>query len=291
MSGGCEGRVEKPCEACGKVFSFQRARSRRFCGKKCAASTRKKEKVVVRCAFCADEFKTFPYRERTARTCSRRCRLALRAARLRSERRFSAKYKRWRKSVLLRDGRVCASCGRDRGKLEVDHLKPWAFFPEFRFLVENGRVLCKKCHGGVLKETFRWRRILHGGRAYVAVDLDGVLVDAAFSEEPPGPVGHRGLRLLEEVKKAGYSVLLFTGRISEDMSPLQRFHTLGVLETWVKDNGLSSLIYGVWPYPKPHVQAFVDDRGSRWRGDVDMALVDVRTSCDYVDGFKKKKEA
>jgi hypothetical protein len=60
--------------------------------------------------------------------------------------RKSAEYRLWRISVLERDGYICVWCGQKGGNLEVDHIKPFAFFPELRFAIDNGRTLCKPCH-------------------------------------------------------------------------------------------------------------------------------------------------
>lgn len=63
--------------------------------------------------------------------------------------RRSAAYKHWRKAVLTRDNHTCVSCGATKESgviLHVDHIKPFALFPELRFVVENGRTLCKPCH-------------------------------------------------------------------------------------------------------------------------------------------------
>lgn len=49
-------------------------------------------------------------------------------------------------------------CGETEGRLDVDHIKPFALYPELRFEVTNGRVLCFKCH--LLTETF-------GARVYL----------------------------------------------------------------------------------------------------------------------------
>lgn len=61
--------------------------------------------------------------------------------------RKSVEYKIWRKAVYERDNYTCQMCGDNHGgNLEVDHIKPFALFPELRFEVSNGRTLCKKCH-------------------------------------------------------------------------------------------------------------------------------------------------
>lgn len=65
--------------------------------------------------------------------------------------RGSLEYKLWRESVFKRDNYTCVWCG-DKQKaghkvvLNADHIKPFAYFPELRFIIENGRTLCKPCH-------------------------------------------------------------------------------------------------------------------------------------------------
>ncbi|KKL18854.1 hypothetical protein LCGC14_2471360 [marine sediment metagenome] len=60
--------------------------------------------------------------------------------------RKSFKYKLWRESVFERDNWTCVFCNTRGGNLEPDHIKPFAFFPELRFDVNNGRTLCIECH-------------------------------------------------------------------------------------------------------------------------------------------------
>jgi 5-methylcytosine-specific restriction endonuclease McrA len=62
-----------------------------------------------------------------------------------------------RQAVLARDGRRCTLCGSTK-QLEVDHI-----IPQSRggpHTVENGRVLCRRCHLRVTGETHgqAWRR-------------------------------------------------------------------------------------------------------------------------------------
>lgn len=75
--------------------------------------------------------------------------------------RESTEYKLWREAVLKRDNYKCVQCGLKRGwnkelkmriTIEVDHIKPFALFPELRFAIDNGRCLCVSCH----RKTDTW---------------------------------------------------------------------------------------------------------------------------------------
>ena len=55
-------------------------------------------------------------------------------------------YKNWRKAVFIRDNYTCVWCNRLGGKLNADHIKPFALYLELRFDVSNGRTLCVECH-------------------------------------------------------------------------------------------------------------------------------------------------
>lgn len=69
--------------------------------------------------------------------------------------RSSKEMKLWKKAVLERDGRVCRFCGVTEGEMHIDHIKPFANYPELRLDISNGRVLCIDCH----RKTDTW-----GGR-------------------------------------------------------------------------------------------------------------------------------
>lgn len=65
--------------------------------------------------------------------------------------RTSTEYRLWRKAVFERDNFTCVECAVRNGKgvsvrLEADHIKPFALFPELRFAIDNGRTLCAGCH-------------------------------------------------------------------------------------------------------------------------------------------------
>lgn len=56
------------------------------------------------------------------------------------------KYKNWRIAVFTRDNYTCQMCGQVGGKLQADHVMPFAFYPDIRFEVLNGQTLCVGCH-------------------------------------------------------------------------------------------------------------------------------------------------
>ena len=59
--------------------------------------------------------------------------------------RKSPEYREWRIAVLKRDGFKCVWCD-ETMNLEVDHVYPFAYFPELRFDIQNGRTLCQRHH-------------------------------------------------------------------------------------------------------------------------------------------------
>jgi len=54
-------------------------------------------------------------------------------------------YKSWRSSVLKRDDKTCQECNSTKN-LEAHHIKSWKNFPELRYNIDNGIILCSECH-------------------------------------------------------------------------------------------------------------------------------------------------
>ena len=65
--------------------------------------------------------------------------------------RGSLEYRLWREAVFKRDNYTCIWCKVKSGNgkaiiLNADHIKPFAYYPELRFAIDNGRTLCIDCH-------------------------------------------------------------------------------------------------------------------------------------------------
>lgn len=60
--------------------------------------------------------------------------------------RSSLEYRLWRESVFKRDNFACQFCRKRGVALNADHIKPFAYFPELRLELDNGRTLCVPCH-------------------------------------------------------------------------------------------------------------------------------------------------
>ena len=60
--------------------------------------------------------------------------------------RSQREYKDWRKSVFERDNYTCQSCYKRGGEMQADHIKQFAYHPELRLDLNNGRTLCLDCH-------------------------------------------------------------------------------------------------------------------------------------------------
>lgn len=81
--------------------------------------------------------------------------------------RACTEYKEWHKKIRHRDNHTCKNCLTRGGKLHVDHINPFAAIIHKNNIktleealqcnelwdINNGRVLCEKCHHNRKKET------------------------------------------------------------------------------------------------------------------------------------------
>lgn len=157
------GVVEK-CNYCGiEVYSRpsrKKLYKQRFCSKEHLWAFQQKDKTFLICEICGNKKYTQPFaiKFKNAKTCSRKCYTAL--VRKRTLERHSKlpppvanrlarrmpELVQWRKAVFSRDDYTCWICERRGGYLEADHMLPFAYFPEYRHITENGRTLCRECH-------------------------------------------------------------------------------------------------------------------------------------------------
>lgn len=60
--------------------------------------------------------------------------------------RKSIEMRLWRESVFARDNWTCQKCKIKGGKLHPHHIKPFAYYSDLRFAINNGMTFCKNCH-------------------------------------------------------------------------------------------------------------------------------------------------
>ena len=143
------------CEWCGKTFKGAKHNANKFCSRECynnAHSIKNKQRECPKC------HKIFEVKSSEDKYCSWECYNTDRhmpkkeqhwnwqgGKSLKNDRRDSAEYKEWRKSVYERDGYKCVLCG-SKEKLNAHHKKSWKSYPELRYKLDNGITLCEKCH-------------------------------------------------------------------------------------------------------------------------------------------------
>lgn len=146
-----------------------------FCSKDCYLIEIKENSFNFSCAICGNKVFTQPsqIKYRSRNTCSIQCKNILRR-KVANERRlrlgytkhqldrlarYSPEARDWRKAVFERDDYTCQMCGLRGTYLEADHIKPWAYFPDLRFEISNGRTLCRPCHDKTKVSAIKMRKI------------------------------------------------------------------------------------------------------------------------------------
>jgi hypothetical protein len=131
-----------PCTICGKQFWRKpcaiKKGDNKFCSKSCYFTWQKGRKRSAE--FCEKCRQTPPHKRPNWKGGITPINLKIRS---------SWEFRKWKASVYERDHWTCRKCGAkksDHIKIEAHHVKPFATFPELRFLIDNGLTLCKKCH-------------------------------------------------------------------------------------------------------------------------------------------------
>lgn len=166
----------KNCRFCGSEFYVSQIRKgQQCCCQEHTILLSKKNAFRFSCKICGKEVLTQPaqmsYRHR--QTCSMKCRsinqrlvaeerrkrLGYTKHQLDRLARYSHEAATWRKSVFERDNWTCQVCKVRGNRLEADHIKPWAYFPDLRFELSNGRTLCRPCHDKTKMSAKRMKEI------------------------------------------------------------------------------------------------------------------------------------
>ncbi len=155
-----------PCKLCNHMVwtrpcRFTKYRDR-FCSREHQVLYQKKSSFNFLCIICNKVVFTQPcqLRLRNRTTCSIICRSKLTRQKVEEKRvklgytkhqldrleRYSPEAEKWRKAVFERDNYTCQMCHVRGNYIEADHIKPFAYFPEIRWELSNGRTLCRKCH-------------------------------------------------------------------------------------------------------------------------------------------------
>lgn len=134
----------------------------KYCSRKCQHKGLENH-LILQCKNCGVDYRTYLSHRihRGSNFCSRKCMGEFKGKSQIGENnpywkggissvnkllRSGKQWKFWRKAVFERDKYTCRNCGKLGSCLEPHHIKPFAFFPEKRFDVENGLTLCKSCH-------------------------------------------------------------------------------------------------------------------------------------------------
>jgi len=169
-------KIEIKCKQCGKLkevyFSDVQRGKGRFCSMKCWNKYKRILPKNIKCGWCGKEFEN-KYSQRNKKYCCKKCYSESmkgkpippnvqnkngrkkRSALPRRSKHGNAFDIDWRNAVYKRDNYTCQWCGQKGGRLNADHIKPYAAYPHLRHVLSNGRTLCVECHKKT--DSYGWK--------------------------------------------------------------------------------------------------------------------------------------
>lgn len=145
----------RECSFCHSEFHYQQ-KNQKYCSIKCYNKDRKNGKTVE-CFICGTKVYKSKAQLEDSNTGKYFCTIDCRSSYYSGENNPAWKDKsysdftktpegrKWRSSVLERDGYECQKCGSTEN-LHAHHIKSKSEFPELKLSLENGVTLCSKCH-------------------------------------------------------------------------------------------------------------------------------------------------
>jgi len=161
------GKVEQECPICKNRFIRYKSFHSKYCSRECSNRSRpdRGKRIVNECVVCKKKYTPIRRGEsgRNQEYCSRDCRVKGKSKENHwnwkggiavNHRRETKEYIEWRSLVYRRDNWTCKKCGLKCRKENIvaHHIKTWSEYPELRFEVSNGIVLCRSCHKKTHKE-------------------------------------------------------------------------------------------------------------------------------------------
>lgn len=259
--------VEFLCAYCGnnawKPLAWFKRSSFHCCSVSCQKLFQKKA-VIRPCVICGDNFSVRPSEVKKYKSCSKpECRKKNKEGKNNpnyrhgkaydeGRRPITKEYKMWRVSVFERDKYTCQMCGQKGGDLNADHIKPWAYFKELRYKVENGRTLCVACHKTTYKDVFQWRV---KGSDELGIDFDGTIAHSSYPDFEIGEPLEGAVEALQKLHADGWKIWIHTARPSVDYIKI---------EEWCERHGIKikGIVTG-----KPLFKYYIDDRALAFKGD------------------------
>lgn len=154
--------IIKLCQKCDKEFKTHTSHVNigqgKYCSRSCARSgspTKKKILNIIKCKFCSQVFSKHKSEIKKSKQnlhfCSPECWHSFNQKENHylwsggQSERMSPEYRKWKKSIHVRDKYLCRCCLSGQ-KIRAHHILPFSKYKNQRWDINNGITLCHNCH-------------------------------------------------------------------------------------------------------------------------------------------------